>query len=646
MTKSDKDKKHTFSEVAKEAGEDVSPMPQRDSTQTTPISTPFPARLGDRVNATSQDLRFGDFEDLDFHRSPIKDWAEYKSPEESRPTRGKRSRSEAGLKTPEGRFTEGAWPQLENRNARVGDSGVQPLTPKLVPRFLVVESDTPGHPLTKCNIFAINTWFKGVSSSLMGRVSKAGTGFLVDCPSERVSKLLLQRNGTTFISLKVKVTAHRSLNYSKGVIWCPDLEGIEEEEILDNLRSEGVLRVERCHKKRGGIKVPTHTLFLTFDNPTLPESIVISCYLKVKVSLFVPRPLQCYNCFGFGHPSAKCKKDNPICGRCGHKAHEGACSQAAFCTNCKGNHAPTSRQCPKYKKEALIKKIMVQKRIPFRAARLEAEQEIEGSVPHIGRSFANAAASATGMQTSNNNNTAPVKTRQQKQSQNGTVIPENIRAEALAWAIDLRENLRSRSQKSTNATPTAPGSNGAKQTPQSKNKKGGRANKSQAKPGKTTAPAPQAAVDKQAPKPASKPAAKAGPNLAAASAPQAAAAKQAPKPNKQPATKPGDKKDPAPAPQAAGSKEKTRSAEQAPVPTTSKAKPGDEPAPASETPLPSSDAETEMEVTSESAPQATEVKQDTQPVTAGKSNKGESSGSPATSPSSLKEGHSFAAAAM
>ena len=66
---------------------------------------------------------------------------------------------------------------------------------------------------------------------------------------------------------------------------------------------------------------------------------------------------------------------------------------------------------------------------------------------------------------------------------------------------------------------------------------------------------------------------------------------------------------------------------------------------AAETPLPSSDTE-EMEVTSEPALQASEVKQDSKPVTAEKSNKGDSSaGSPVTSPSNLKEGHSFAAAA-
>ena len=648
MTESYTDQKHVFSEVAKQAGEDASPVPQRDSTQLTAISSPFPARLGERVQASGQDINTNDGIDWATY-SQVSDWASCplpeegvslnesrESPEQSGPR--KRSRIEAGLKSPEGRFADRAWPELELPSE--GDAGTQHQPPKVTPRYLVVESITPDKPLTKCNIFAVNKWFKGVSTMLCGRVRKTGHCFLVDCPTERVSKMLLMRDGTEFISLKLRVSAHRTMNSSKGVIWCPDLEGIEEAEILENLQGEGVSHVERCMRKRGGIKVPTHTIFLTFDRPTLPESIIISCYLKCKVSLFVPKPLQCYTCFRFGHPSAKCrKKDKPICGRCGHEAHEDDCPQPALCPNCRGAHAPTSRQCPAFKKETLIKKLMVQKKIPFKAARLEAEKEIEGSVPQQGKSYANAAAAATGMQTQAPNLSAPTttKTTKQRSSQSGTELPGASRAEALASAIDLRETLRStknpkKTKNSSNAEPTAPGSNGAQQTPKNK-KKRGRANQTQAKPGQTTAPAPQAAVDKQAPKPTNQPASKAGANKATAPAPQAAVAKQASKPNKQPATKAGHSKDPASAPQAAGSKQSSPSAEQAPVPSTSKAKPGVETEQASKTPLPSSDTESEMEVTSESAPQATEVKQDSQPVT--DNNKGDS----------LKNGVSFAAAA-
>ena len=358
----------------------------------------------------------------------------------------KRARTDDGFSSFENSDPDEAWPRIPKVSRPVEEDDSI-----LTPRYLVVESDTPDKPLTKCNIFAIKKWFLGISSMLQGKIRKmAGGGFLVECPNSRVAKLLLRRNGCEFISLKIKVSAHRSLNSSKGVIWCPDLEGYDDAEILDDIKNKGVTQVERCFKKRGGLRVPTHTFFVTFCKPTLPESLYVG-FSNVKVSPFIPKPLQCYTCYGFGHPSMKCrKKDNPICGRCGHEAHEDKCSQAAHCPNCKGGHGPTSKDCPKYKKEALIKKIMSQKKIPFKEARIEAEREIEDSVPQKGKSFADAAASAIGKQRSSPILFTP---KVSKQFQCGAVLPESVRAEAVALGNDLKEQLKSKSSKSKAQTP-------------------------------------------------------------------------------------------------------------------------------------------------------------------------------------------------
>ena len=407
------------------------------------------------------------------------------------PPKGKASRKRARIddfSSQEVSDQDEAWPQLKEmrRPVEVGDN-------TYTPRYLVVESESPDNPLTKCNIFTVKKWFMGVSTLLYRRIRKmAGGGFLVDCPNSHVAKLLLNRNGSDFISLKIKVSAHRSLNSCQGVIWCPDLEGYNEDEILDDVKDKGVTRVQRCFKKKGGLRVPTHT-FITFGKPTLPESLYIGLS-HVKVSPFIPKPLQCYTCYGFGHPSMKCrKKDNPVCGRCGHAAHEDKCTQAAHCPNCKGGHGPTSKECPKYKKEALIRKIMSQKKIPFREARVEADREIEDSVPQKGRSFANAAAAATGRQTP----TPGLCSQCSRQTQIGVNLHEDVRAEAFALASNLGTSLRSRGNKQV----PAPKSTGAKQTNQ--NNKQRSANQTQAKPGQATAHAPQAAVTKQASKPLS-----------------------------------------------------------------------------------------------------------------------------------------------
>ena len=293
---------------------------------------------------------------------------------------------------------------------------------------------------------------------------------------------------------------------------------------------------------------------------------------------------------------------------------------------------------------------MIVKRIPFKQARQEAEKEIEGSVPQKGKSFANAATAATGMQTSNIPPSYKNKSTTQKMSQLGEGLPEAIRAEALALAKDLKESLKARndSRNSSNAKPNA-------QRPQGpKNKNRGPVNKTQAKPGNSTAPAPQVAVAKQAKKPANQPVPKTGPKNPTAPTPKAAVNKQASRPDKPPAPQAGTK-DSASAPQAAGSMKPTP-AKQAtkPVPPPSKARPGETPEPAPqaagmeqavETALPSSDDESEMEVTPASAPQAAGAKQIPQPV-AGENKQRDSPGSPVLSPKSPKEGLSFANAAQ
>ena len=55
--------------------------------------------------------------------------------------------------------------------------------------------------------------------------------------------------------------------------------------------------------KKEGKVIPTNTLFLTFGSPELPKEITVG-FLKVKVALFVPNPMRCFNCNKFGHIQA------------------------------------------------------------------------------------------------------------------------------------------------------------------------------------------------------------------------------------------------------------------------------------------------------------------------------------------------------
>ena len=64
-----------------------------------------------------------------------------------------------------------------------------------------------------------------------------------------------------------------------------------EMEIRMALQEQGVVEVHRVTVKKDTEKVPTNTLFLTFNTPDLPKEITVG-YLKVKLVLFVPNPMR------------------------------------------------------------------------------------------------------------------------------------------------------------------------------------------------------------------------------------------------------------------------------------------------------------------------------------------------------------------
>jgi len=148
-----------------------------------------------------------------------------------------------------------------------------------------------------------------------------------------------------------------------------------------------VAGVPRVTLKEGKV-IPTNTLFLTFVSPELPKEITVG-YLKVKVALFVPNPMCCFNCNKSGHSSQRCKVAAK-CPGCGKDKHEGRCEGPKLCSNCNGRHASSAKDCPVWQKEKEIQRVRVEKRISFP----EARQLVEAKMPTVvsgGKTYAAAA---------------------------------------------------------------------------------------------------------------------------------------------------------------------------------------------------------------------------------------------------------------
>ena len=150
-----------------------------------------------------------------------------------------------------------------------------------------------------------------------------------------------------------------------------------ETAIKTELQEQGVAEVHRVTVKRDTEKVPTNTLFLTFNTSDLPKEITVG-YLKVKVALFVPSLMRCFNCNKFGHTSQRCKVAAK-CAGCGKDKHEGRCEGPKLCSNCNSPHASSAKILPDRQKEKEIQRVRVEKRISF----TETRQLVEAKMPTV-----------------------------------------------------------------------------------------------------------------------------------------------------------------------------------------------------------------------------------------------------------------------
>ena len=70
----------------------------------------------------------------------------------------------------------------------------------------------------------------------------------------------------------IQVYLHVSLSTSKSVIKSKYLDRVSEEEICENISSQGVVSIRQIKICRDEL-VPTNTLNLTFNMPSLPQSV-------------------------------------------------------------------------------------------------------------------------------------------------------------------------------------------------------------------------------------------------------------------------------------------------------------------------------------------------------------------------------------
>ncbi|GBL67239.1 hypothetical protein AVEN_153457-1, partial [Araneus ventricosus] len=198
------------------------------------------------------------------------------------------------------------------------------------------ELSLSGYSITENTPFIImhtDKTFHKVSPFLIQKLIVSFVGEVKDVKKLKSGDLLIEAATKSQIStlktlnklgeFPVETNAHKSLNYSRGVISELDLESVSESELINELKSQKVVEARRIKIKREGKLISTKHIILTFCTPQLPKTILAG-YARYKVRPFIPSPLRCFNCQRFGHSKGVCK-GKLTCSRCavaGHSSEE------------------------------------------------------------------------------------------------------------------------------------------------------------------------------------------------------------------------------------------------------------------------------------------------------------------------------------
>ncbi|GBM02561.1 hypothetical protein AVEN_178492-1 [Araneus ventricosus] len=185
---------------------------------------------------------------------------------------------------------------------------------------------------------------KGISGQLgeVASVRKLRSGdFLIEVNSRKQAQQIIKLNNLP--SIPVTVTAHATLNFSKGIVSCGELLHTPVEETTKELENQRVTSVRRITMRRDGKLLDTKHLIITFHSPKLPECIKAG-YMRLAVRPYIPTPLRCFKCQCFGHSKDSCR-GTLSCARCAEAGHESSgCTAEEKCVNCKARRIVKSRK--------------------------------------------------------------------------------------------------------------------------------------------------------------------------------------------------------------------------------------------------------------------------------------------------------------
>ena len=195
---------------------------------------------------------------------------------------------------------------------------------------------------SEINVIIVDTEIKQkiVIPKKMTKLNKSA--LLVQVSSERQGNALSNINKVA--EHPVTVQLHRTLNVVKGTVYSETMSNSTEEKILEQLKEQGLTKVERMKRRVDGKLVATHRYILMFNGTKLPPLIKLAEWHREIVDLYIPTPMRCNRCQRYNHAKKWCRREKETCARCGEEDHTAnQCNNDPRCVNCSGEHWATDK---------------------------------------------------------------------------------------------------------------------------------------------------------------------------------------------------------------------------------------------------------------------------------------------------------------
>ena len=160
---------------------------------------------------------------------------------------------------------------------------------KPLPQFIMLSSQDNNKPLTKISPFVLEKWIKCVAGAVTNVTKMKSGDLLIEC--YRKTQSINLQTANKILDTEMLATPDRTLNYCKEIVRDRDRTLLElpEEEICEELKSQGVANVKRFTIKKQGNTIKLNTYLITFETPSIPQKLNVGSF-RMKVDLYIPHP--------------------------------------------------------------------------------------------------------------------------------------------------------------------------------------------------------------------------------------------------------------------------------------------------------------------------------------------------------------------